>query len=203
MFASGHRQGRESATGGTRRATGTKGALKMNVMSILRWLDRNIEKFVILICYATMAGIICEEVFRRFVLKQQAPWSTTIPIYLFLWITWIGAAYNTKLRTHLSFDEIRMRLPYKGQFACQCLDAALWIVFGLIVFVYTSKQVMLSHDNFAIVQGTDNVMQWWFYLATPLGWGLLMIRALQNLWLDIKAFREGKPFQISVALIQD
>jgi hypothetical protein len=30
-----------------------------------------------------------------------------------------------------------------------------------------------------------------------------MIRALQNLWLDIKAFREGKPFQISVALIQD
>ncbi len=175
----------------------------MSAGSIFRWVDQNIEKVVILICYTAMAGIICEEVFRRFIFRQQAAWSTTIPIYLFLWVTWIGAAYNTKLRTHLTFDEIRMRLPYNAQFACMVMDAILWITFALIVSYFSVEQVMLSYKNFAIVQGTDNVMQWWFYMATPLGWALLILRAAQNLIIDVKSFREGKPFRIQVAMIKD
>ncbi|MGF1611737.1 MAG: TRAP transporter small permease [Kiloniellales bacterium] len=170
-------------------------------MPLLMWVDRNIEKIVILICYVTMAGIICVEVVRRFVFKEQAPWSTTVPIYLFLWVTWIGAAYNTRIRTHLSFDELRVRLPYGAQFACLCLDAFLWVLFGAIVMVYSIEQVRLSHDNFAIVQGTDNVMQWWFYLATPIGWSLLIFRALQNLWADWQTFRVREPFRLQVSLL--
>ena len=96
----------------------------MTMLSGLKWIDRNIEKIVVLICYVAMAGIIFVEVIRRFVFQSQAAWSTTIPIYLFLWVTWMGAAYNTRIRTHLRFDEVRARLPYNAQFACLCLDAA-------------------------------------------------------------------------------
>ena len=170
-------------------------------MAVLRWLDANIEKIVILICYATMAGIIFVEVIRRFVFSEQAAWSTTIPIYLFLWVTWMGAAYNTKIRTHLRFDEVRLRLSYGKQFACLCLDAVLWIVFAIIVIVYSTQQVYLAYDNFAIVQGTDNVMQWWFYLATPLAWSLLVYRALQNFWEDWTTFRRGEPFKLQTSML--
>jgi TRAP-type C4-dicarboxylate transport system permease small subunit len=173
----------------------------MNARTMLRWLDANIEKTVILICYTTMAGIIFVEVIRRFLFNEQVAWSTTIPIYLFLWVTWIGAAYNAKIRTHLSFDELRARMPYNAQFACLVLDCAMWIVFGIIVTIYAVEQVDIARDNFAIVQGTDNVLQWWFYLATPLGWSLLMFRALQNLWEDWHTFRAGKPFQIQVSIL--
>ncbi len=172
-------------------------------MAVLSWIDRNIEKIVILICYVSMAGIIFVEVIRRFVFQSQAAWSTTIPIYLFLWVTWMGAAYNTRIRTHLRFDEVRVRLPYAGQFACLCLDAILWIVFAAIVIFYSVEQVQLSYDNFAIVQGTDDVMQWWFYLATPIAWGLLVIRALQNLWQDIAAFRAKEPFTLQTSILGD
>ena len=165
-------------------------------MALLQWLDRNIEKLVIFICYSSMAGIVFMEVIRRFVFSQQAAWSTTIPIYLFLWITWVGASYNTRIRTHLKFDEIRMRLPYVAQFLLQILDAVLWTVFGVIVVVYTLDQVEIARDNFMIVQGTDNVLQWWFYVATPAAWVLLIFRVLQNLWEDIQMFRAGKPLLI-------
>ena len=170
-------------------------------MPILTWIDRNIEKIVILICYVSMAGIIFVEVLRRFIFESQAAWSTTIPIYLFLWVTWMGAAYNTRIRTHLRFDELRVRLPYTGQFACLCLDAFLWILFAGIVIYYSVEQVQLSYDNFAIVQGTDNVMQWWFYLATPIAWALLVYRSLQNLWEDIATFRAGEPFKLQTSLL--
>lgn len=172
-------------------------------MFILRWLDANLEKSIILVNYVVMAAIIFVEVFRRFIFSQQAAWSSTIPIYLFLWIVWVGCAYNVRIRAHLSFDELRARLPYKWQYACLLLDAALWIIFAAIVVYFTSKQVMLSRDNFAIVQGTDNVMQWWFYTATPFAFTLLIIRVLQNAWSDWNCFRKGEPFRIQTNIFGD
>lgn len=172
-------------------------------MAVLRWLDANVEKIMILVCYVTMAGIIFVEVIRRFAFNEQVAWSTTVPVYLFLWIVWLGCAYNVKIRAHLRFDELRLRLPYVGQFACLCLDAVLWITFSGIVIFYTSEQVWLSYDNFAIVQGTDDVMQWWFYLATPLAFSLLVVRVLQNFWHDFASFRAGRPFNLNANIFGD
>ena len=55
--------------------------------------------------------------------------------------------------------------------------------------------------NFAIVQGTDNVMQWWFYLATPVAWALLIVRVLQNMLDDLRRFARGKPFLVDIQAI--
>lgn len=172
-------------------------------MPIVRWLDRNVERIVILVSYSVMAAIVFVEVIRRFLFNEQAAWSSTIPIYLFLWVVWAGCAYNVRIRTHLRFDELRIRLSYGGQFACLILDAVLWIVFSLIVIYYTWQQVVISEQNFAIVQGTDDVMQWWFYLATPLAFSLLIVRVLQNLAEDVAAFRAGRPFKLQTSILGD
>lgn len=172
-------------------------------MALLRWLDENVEKVIILICYVAMAGIIFVEVIRRFAFNEQVAWSTTVPIYLFLWIVWVGCAYNVKIRAHLRFDELRHRLSYSGQFACLCLDGLLWIIFAVIVIIYSTEQVFLSYDNFAIVQGTDDVMQWWFYIATPFAWTVLIFRVLQNFVEDLGNYRRGDPMQIKTNIFGD
>lgn len=173
------------------------------VLSGVRWLDRNAERTLILLAYSTMALIIVYAVFERFVMGTQIPWSSSIPIYLFLWVTWIGCSHNVRKRTHLVFNDIRLRLPYGAQFACLWLDAILWIVFGAIVLYFTVEQTRLAEMNFAIVQGTDNVMQWWFYLATPLAWTLLIVRVLQNLADDIGRWRRRQPFLVAIQAIGD
>ncbi len=166
---------------------------------MFKWLDDNIEKIIILFSYVVMTAIIFVEVIRRFAFGQQAPWSSTIPIYLFLWVTWIGCAYNCKLRSHLRFEEFRMRLPYTGQFFCLMVDHIVWIGFSILVIYYAVEQVMIARDNFAIVQGTDDVQQWWFYLATPIGFGLVIYRVTRNLLEDIRKFRNREPLPIKVA----
>lgn len=167
----------------------------------LRWLDENLEKCIILLSYSGMAGIIFVEVIRRFLFNLQAPWSTSIPVLLFLWLTWFGASLNVKKRTHLSLNEIRMRLPYTGQFMCLVLDAVLWIGFGIMVIYFTAYQVELAYMNFAIVPGTDKVMQWWFYLATPLAWVMIIYRVLQNLYADWRRFRLREPFNLQPSIM--
>ncbi|MBR0565416.1 TRAP transporter small permease [Azoarcus sp. L1K30] len=171
------------------------------LMALIRWLDRNAERTLILIAYASMALIIVYAVFERYVFSTQIPWSTSIPIYLFLWVAWVGCAYNVKKRTHLVFNDFRLRMPYAMQFAMMWLDTLLWIGFGSVVAWFTIEQTQLAYDNFSIVQGTDNVMQWWFYLATPVGWGILMIRALQNLIQDIGRFRRHEPFLVDIQTV--
>ena len=171
------------------------------LLAPLRWLDKNAERYLILVAYSSMALIIVYAVFERFIFKTQIPWSSSIPIYLFLWVTWIGCAHNVRQRTHLVFNDIRLRLPYRWQFACMWLDALLWLVFAGIVLYYTIEQTRLVEMNFAIVQGTDNVMQWWFYLATPVAWSLLIVRVLQNLAEDIGRYRAGYPFVVDIQAI--
>ena len=170
-------------------------------MRLLRWIDSNIERIIILVAYVFMAAIIFVEVIRRFLLSEQAAWSSTIPIYLFLWVVWIACAYNVRIRAHLSFDELRVKFSQRGQFICLMLDAVLWIVFSVIVIYYTTKQVLLSRDNFAIVQGTDEVMQWWFYIATPLAFALLIVRVLQNVAKDLSDYRNGRPLKVQTGML--
>ncbi|WP_371039440.1 MULTISPECIES: TRAP transporter small permease [unclassified Rhodosalinus] len=156
------------------------------------WAERNLESTVMVVSYLGIGGIIFVEVFRRFVLQEQAPWSTTLPPFLFLIMTWFGCSYNVKLRTHLAFAEFRAAMPRTGQMACLVLDAVLWIVFSWVVVVTASKVAANSASNFQIMLGTDNVMQWWFLVSVPLAFTTLVARVIENLLADISNFRSGE-----------
>lgn len=156
------------------------------------WVERNFESTVMVVSYLTIGGIIFVEVFRRFVLAQQAPWSTTLPPFLFLIMTWFGCSYNVKLRTHLAFAEFRSGMPRAGQMACLLLDALLWIGFAWVVVVTSLRVVANSASNFQIMLGTDNIMQWWFLISVPLAFTVLIARVLENLAADLRNFRSGK-----------
>ncbi|MCI5110228.1 MAG: TRAP transporter small permease subunit [Marivita sp.] len=156
-------------------------------------IERYFERTVMIVCYLGTAGIIFWGVIDRFVFSNQQPWSTTIPPFLFMVMAWFGAAYNIRVRTHLSFSEFRTRMPRGGQMACLWLDFALWFGFALIFLVTTMRVVALSASNFQIVLGTDNTMQWWFLLGAPLAGTLMAARAIENIQDDMKNYRSGEP----------
>lgn len=179
------------------------GFLLMKILHLVPVLDDYFERFILVSIYLSIAAIIFIEVIRRFIFQVQAPWSTTLPPYLFLIMTWVGCAYNTKLRTHLSFPELRNNLPRIAQLWCLFLDAFLWLIFALIVIVTTLKQTANSAANFQILLGTDDVMQWWFYICVPLSWLLLSARVLENLMEDFDRYRKGEPMIVSQVSVAD
>ena len=165
------------------------GYLIMLILRAVPFLDLYFEKTILVTTYLIIAGVIFVEVIRRFVFEAQVPWSTTLPPYLFLIMTWVGCAYNTRLRAHLRFTEVRFNLPRFGQLLCLSLDALLWVTFSIIVIVTTFKQTANSASNFQILLGTDNIMQWWFYICVPLSWMLLSGRVIENVVDDVRRYR--------------
>jgi hypothetical protein len=96
--------------------------------------------------------------------------------------------------TCAQLDPIAMQLMHLNPMS------VAWIAFACIIIYFTVLQVYLFYDNFAIVGGTDDVMEWWFYLATPLDWSLIIVRAIQNLLQDIQRCRRGEAFIMQAPL---
>lgn len=182
-------------------ATWTLGALAtvaggLAVMALYRAvppLERYLEPAVMVVSYLAIGWIIFAGVVERFFLSGQPPWSTTIPPFLFLIMTWVGCSYNVKLRTHLAFAEFRAAMPPRAQLGCLMLDAALWLGFAWIVIVTTAIETVGAAANFRIMLGTDNVMQWWFLVSVPLAFVLLSGRVFENLSADVTKYRTGAP----------
>ena len=157
------------------------------------WIERNLESTLMVVTYLSIGAIIFIEVIRRFVFSEQFPWSTTIPGYLFLIMTWTGCSYNVRLRTHLSFSEFRSKMGRTPQMGLLALDAVLWWGICLLVIVTATGVMANAGNNFMIVTGTNNVMVWWFMATLPIAFLLLSGRVFQNLFQDIRNYRTGQP----------
>jgi TRAP-type C4-dicarboxylate transport system permease small subunit len=169
------------------------GLLVSALYRALPFVERHLERSIMVYSYLAIAFIIFWGVIDRFIFSQQQPWSTTIPPFLFMVMAWYGAAYNIRLRTHLSFAEFRTKMPPSGQLACLILDFLLWFGFALILFVTTCRLTANSAANFQIVLGTDNTMQWWFLITAPIAAVLMAGRAFQNVFEDFRRYRDGEP----------
>jgi len=157
------------------------------------WIERNLESTLMVTSYLAIGAIIFIEVIRRFVFSEQFPWSTTIPGYLFLIMTWTGCSYNVRLRTHLSFSEFRTKMGRLPQMCLLVMDAFLWFGICWLVIVTATGVMANAGNNFMIVTGTDNVFVWWFMSALPIAFVLLSGRVFENLFEDIKNYRTGQP----------
>lgn len=178
-------------------------AIIMVVFRKVKLLDRYLEPTAMFFIYMAIAMIIFVEVIRRFVFNVQVAWSTTLPPYLFLLLTWIGCAYNVKLRTHLSFGEVRAMMRPTARLSMSFMDAILWYVMAVIVVVATLRLTANSAANFQIMLGTDNVLRWWFYICVPIAWLILYARVLENLLADIRSYRAREEFGLTNDLARE
>ncbi len=169
------------------------GLLVAFVYRVVPIVERHLEPTVMVTSYLMIGAIIFVEVIRRFVFSEQFPWSTTIPGYLFLIMTWTGCSYNVKLRTHLSFSEFRSKMPRAAQLGVLILDGALWLGMCWLVIVTSTRVVANAGSNYMFVTGTNNVFVWWFLISLPIAFTLLAGRVFQNLAKDLHNYRMGNP----------
>ena len=94
-------------------------------MDILRQLDRNAERWLLLIFYVMLVITMAIEVLRREIFSYSSIWGEEIVRYSFIYLAWIGAAAAVKERAHIRIDVI---MQYVGRRA-----KALLYMFGDIV----------------------------------------------------------------------
>ncbi|WP_297777489.1 TRAP transporter small permease [uncultured Roseovarius sp.] len=159
---------------------------------MLSTLDRNLERWALLIFYMMLVVTMAIEVIRREVFAYSSVWGEEIVRYAFIYLAWIGAAAAVRERAHIRIDVI---MHYVGP----RLKAALYILGDLvmaavaIVALYWSWETVLVSAKFGSVSAGLRVSMVWFLLAVPVGFGLMLLRLVQSFLRDLRALRDGTP----------
>jgi TRAP-type C4-dicarboxylate transport system, small permease component len=148
-------------------------------MTILRWLDANLEKYVCVTLFMLISAIMIVNVFMRFVLNNAIPWASDLVLFIFVWFIWFAISYGLKEGAHVNVTVVVNLLPVKVQ-AFLALFCNLLILAGFAVLLEVSVQ-LLTHRS--VVGKTGLLIKypmWSLYLASPIGLALSLFRLAQN-----------------------
>lgn len=161
-------------------------------MNFLKSLDRNAERWALLIFYVMLVLTMSVEVLRREVFAYSSIWGEEIVRYSFIYLVWIGAAAAVKERAHIRIDVI---MHYLGP-----RPKALLYIFGDLVMmgvaigalIWSFESVAVSWKFGSVSHGL-RVSMVWFFMAVPIGFGLMIVRLIQSLLRDLRCLRDGTP----------
>jgi TRAP-type C4-dicarboxylate transport system permease small subunit len=159
---------------------------------IIEKINKNAERWALLVFYVMLVSTMFVEVLRRELLSYSSIWGEEIVRYSFIYLAWIGAAAAVKERGHIRIDVI---LQYVGPRA----KALLYIFGDLVMFavacvaLFYSLEVVHVSWKFGSVTHGLRVSQVWFLMAVPVGFSLVIFRLVQSFLRDLSDLRHGRP----------
>lgn len=158
----------------------------------LKSVDRNLERWALLVFYTMLVVTMAVEVLRREAFAYSSIWGEEIVRYSFIYLAWIGAASAVRERAHIRIDVLFHFVPAK-------VKAALYIFGDLVMMVvavfalYWSFEIVGVAWKYQSVSHGLRVPMVWFLMAVPVGFGLMMFRLLQSLRRDVADIMAGRP----------
>ena len=157
----------------------------------LRALNRDAERWAMLVFYTFCCIVIVQEVLRRFVLNYSSAWGEEAARYAFIYLGWIGAAYAVRERAHIRFDILVGRVGPRTKSALYIFAELATIVFAIIA-LYWSMHTIRQLLQFGGTTPVLRVNKVWFEAAVPIGFALIVLRSTQAIvrdWCDLRAGR--------------
>lgn len=157
-----------------------------------RWqaVDRNLERWALLVFYSMLVVTMAIEVLRREIFSFSSIWGEEIVRYSFIYLVWIGAAAAVRDRAHIRIDVI-------FEFASNRVKTLLYILGDLVTLfvsamaLYWSFESLLVSMKFGSVSHGLRMHMGWFLAAVPLGFCLVLYRLQQSMRRDIKSLMRG------------
>ncbi len=140
-----------------------------------RVFDRSVNWFLAVLMLA-MVLIIAAQVWFRFVMNDPLAWSEEAGRYLFVWISFVGAAAGVRYQVHLGIDLPPLLLSEK---ACRVVVVLVNLIIQLFL-------VIIAYWGFKIlgiikfqVSPSMQISMFYPYLAVPVGSILMLINSLR------------------------
>ena len=160
--------------------------------SFLQLLDKNAERWLLLIFYVLIVTTIGVEVVRRFLLSYSSTWGEEVARYSFIYLAWIGASSAVKERAHIRIDVILSFLSRTGQLIVYILGDLVMLGVAILALFY-SFEVFQTALKFGVKTHGLGIYLAWFIAAVPIGFSLMLFRLLQSLKRDIAMLRTDEP----------
>ncbi|HZH61472.1 MAG TPA: TRAP transporter small permease [Metabacillus sp.] len=157
-------------------------------MSLLKWLDENVEGILLILLSILTVVVVFIQVFMRYVLGSSLVWSEELARYAFIWMIYIGVSYGVKRKAHISVDAVSLLFKRKGKFILAMCSNIAFLAFAVILIYFSFEVVnQVTRSSPAM----DIPMQW-VYAAPMVGLLLTAIRIIQRMKIQIDVFKSGE-----------
>lgn len=160
--------------------------------NFLRVLNRDAERWALLVLYVMLVGTMFIEVIRRELFAYSSIWGEEIVRYSFIYLAWIGAAAAVRERAHIRIDVLFNYIGPRVKAVLFIFGDIVGFAVALVALYYSFETVLVSFEFGSVTHGL-RVSQVWFLMAVPFGFALVILRLIQSLLRDFDALRTGQP----------
>ena len=155
---------------------------------MFKLLDR-IEKAldaVLVLMMIVMGGAVVLQVISRYIFNNPTSWSEELARYLFVWITFLGAAVVIRKRRHVDVTVLTDRLPPSAAKVVYLVsDAAVLFMLGALTWAGAGLAIM-AHRQLSAAMDLPMSLA---YSAMPVGTGLMFVFLVATM---IWEWKEGR-----------
>lgn len=155
-------------------------------------MDRVIN-WVLAVLMAVMVVVIALQVWYRFILNDPLDWSEEIGRYIFVWISFLGAAAGVRYQVHLGIDVLE-KIVGRDVFRYVLVLINIVIQIFLIFIIYWGF-TLLTVVRFQ-TSPSMLIPMTYPYAAVPVGAIFMLVNSLRLAHASLK----GKPLDLEIKL---
>lgn len=170
------------------------GHAPVDLRKVVTLVNTRLEEFLLMITFTVILILIGSEVINRYVFNSSIAWAQEVAIYLYVFMSWMGASYAVRRRLHLSMDLIQSKMTPKLRIAVISFNNVLFLVLMGFVVYYGQEVALLQRNYGRTLFGMPSLQTWYFYILIPITGALIMVRILQRMYQDLSIFFESEEF---------
>ena len=162
------------------------------VRSLIGVLDRDIEKWALLTFYVILVVTMAVEVIRREIFSYSSVWGEEIVRYSFIYLAWIAAAAAVRERAHIRIDVLFHYVPTRVKALLYIFGDLAMLFVAVLAFYWSLETVQVSVKYGSVTDGL-RLPKFWFLLAVPIGFALVLLRLVQSIIRDVRDLVQARP----------
>lgn len=157
-------------------------------MNVLKWVNERFEETIMVILLAAISCVMMVQIIARSFFTSM-PWPEEFCRYCYIWTVFLSLGYTIRKRNMLKVGIVMDLLPVKLRKSIEIVVNFLMLAIFAILFryaiVYTGKVKVSGQISPAM-----HIPMWIMYMATVFGFGLAVIRMIQETVFNIKNFNK-------------
>lgn len=121
----------------------------MSIVRLILSVKRQLFRLLLIACAACLVVVFFTtllQIFMRKVLHSPLVWAEDLAVFLFIWITFLGAAVLFDRKLLISIDAVVTLLPPQLQRACHAISSVI-IVISMGYLLHLSWEFMLRQQT--------------------------------------------------------
>lgn len=157
-------------------------------MKVLKWLDKHFEEAILIALLAAISCVMMAQIIAR-TFAASMSWPEEFSRYCYIWTVFLSLGFTIKKGNMLKVGIVMDLLPLKVRKSIEIIVNILMLVIFAVLFryaiIYTGKIKTIGQISPAM-----NIPMWMMYMATVVGFGLAVLRMIQQIIYNIKHFNE-------------